>query len=425
VGGLNLVVTGDLDRPAEVHLKGVTAERALRTVANAYNLKLDADEGIYTLRPLTEAEIAARPAPTAPAAPVAPRAPAAPTPPEAPSSPDELANLGDEAMSADEVKERVRETVKRVKRSRRGENDVVARGQSLTINKDQSVESAVVYSGNLKIDGMVEDDAVVFGGNMEVNGHVAGDATAFGGNIILNPGASVEGDVASFGGVVERREGAHVAGSSESFGGSRFGTAVAAAVKDGLTQAKEESEAEAVAEVEERDRGDRDDSMGGFASFLLQFGLLFGLGFLFMIFAPARMKEIEAEIKREPVKSGLVGLLGLIALGPLSLLLVITLIGIPVAFALWVVAGLGLAMGFAALANQIGMRIPLLRGRKTQAAVLALGLLPMLLLFQIPVIGAIAFALGLCVAAGAVIRTRIGQRGRGMPEPLVPSPTAL
>lgn len=426
VGGLNLVVTGDLDRPAEVHLKGVSAEQALRTVARAYNLKLDADEGIFTLRPLTDAEIAARPAPpVVPVAPRAPDAPGAPKAPEAPPTPTEIGNLGDEAMSPDEVKERVRETVKRVKRSRRGDNDVVARGQSLTINKDQSVESAVVYSGNLKIDGNVEDDAVVFGGNMEVNGHVAGDATAFGGNVILNPGASVEGDVASFGGIVERREGAHVAGSSESFGGSRFGTAVAQGVKDALVQGKEEAEAEAAADAGDHGSGDRDDSMGGFASFLLQFGLLFGLGFLFMIFAPARMKEIEAEIKREPVKSGLVGLLGLIALGPLSLLLIITLIGIPVAFALWVVAGLGLAMGVAALANQIGLRLPLLRGRKTQAAVLALGLLPMLLLFQIPVLGGIAFALVLCIAAGAVIRTRLGQRGRGMPEPIVPSPSAL
>jgi len=431
VGGLNLVVTGDLDRPAEVHLKGVTAERALRTVANAYSLKLDADEGIFTLRPMTDAEVAAaavRPAPAAPEAPRAPEAPAAPEAPEAPEGSevtDPLANLGEDAMSPDEVKERVRESVRRVKRSRRGDNDVVARGQSLTINKDQSVESAVVYSGNLTVDGNVEEDAVVFGGNMEVNGHIAGDATAFGGNIVLNPGASVEGDVASFGGIVERREGAHVAGSSESIGGSRFGMAVAEGVKDALVQGTNEAEVEAAAEADDHVHHDRDDSMGGFAAFLLQFGLLFGLGFLFMIFAPARMKEIEAEIKREPVKSGLVGLLGLIALGPLSLLLVVTLIGIPVAFALWVVAGLGIAMGFAALANGIGMRLPLLRGRKTQAAVLALGLLPMLLLFQIPVLGAVAFFLVLCIAAGAVIRTRLGQRVRGMPEPIIPSPSAL
>ncbi|MFP2934343.1 hypothetical protein ACLESO_56360, partial [Pyxidicoccus sp. 3LG] len=51
-GGLNLVVTGDLDTPAEVHLRGVTANQALRTVARAYSLRLEQDGSIFTLRPM-------------------------------------------------------------------------------------------------------------------------------------------------------------------------------------------------------------------------------------------------------------------------------------------------------------------------------------------------------------------------------------
>ncbi|RKH36741.1 hypothetical protein D7V93_42760, partial [Corallococcus llansteffanensis] len=42
-GGLNLVVTGDLDTPAEVRLRGIGAEQALRTVARAYSLHLEQD----------------------------------------------------------------------------------------------------------------------------------------------------------------------------------------------------------------------------------------------------------------------------------------------------------------------------------------------------------------------------------------------
>jgi cytoskeletal protein CcmA (bactofilin family) len=429
-GGLNLVVTGDLDRPAEVHLKGVSAEQALRTVARAYNLKLDADEGIFTLRPLTEAEIAARPAPTAPSAPLPP---AAPLPPDVAKDAAEAANLGDEAVTPEEVRERVREQARRARRTGGGDNDVVARGQPLTIAKDQVVESAVVYNGTLTIDGIVEDDAVVFGGNMEVNGHVSGDATAFGGNVILNPGATVDGDVASFGGVVERREGATVAGSSESFGGNRFGKVVAegvrAAVQDavGEHQREQEEEAEAVADGSDEGSHHDDNPLGGFPGFLLKFGLLFGLGFLLMIFAPARMKEIEAEIRREPLKNGLVGLLGFPAFVILTILTGITIIGIPVALALVVLGLLAIVMGIAAVANAVGMRVPVLRGRKTQAAVLALGLFPMLLLFEIPVLGVIAQILVICVSVGAVIRTRLGHRGpRGFPEPLSPpSPSAL
>ena len=422
-GGLNLVVTGDLDRPAEVHLKNVSAEQALRTVARAYNLKMDADEGIFTLRPMTEAEIAARPAPAAPPAPVAPSAPAAPEPPKPPEASEEAAALGDEALSPDEVRERVREQAKRARRHGRDDNDVVSRGQSLTVNKDQVVNSAVVYSGTLTVDGTVEDDAVVFGGNMEVSGHISGDAIAFGGNIVLKPGATVDGDVSSFGGTVNREEGATVGGSTEAFLGNRFGKAVAAGIKDELGDHKRERDEEAAQAQEEQE--DHHNPVGGFARFLIAFGVMFALGFLFMIFAPARMKEIESEVTRDPLKNFLVGLLGIITLFAMSAVLCITIIGIPVAFALWVVAFIGILMGFAAMANRLGTRIPVLRGRKTQAAVLALGLLPMLLLFKIPVLGWIAFALALNVSAGAVIRTRLGNRNRGMPEPIIPSPSAL
>ncbi|RKG88150.1 hypothetical protein D7V97_42840, partial [Corallococcus sp. CA053C] len=65
-GGLNLVVTGDLDTPAEVRLRGIGAEQALRTVARAYSLHLEQDGSIFTLRPLTAREKEAGTAANAP-----------------------------------------------------------------------------------------------------------------------------------------------------------------------------------------------------------------------------------------------------------------------------------------------------------------------------------------------------------------------
>ncbi|NOJ98915.1 hypothetical protein HMI51_39145, partial [Corallococcus coralloides] len=81
-GGLNLVVTGDLDTPAEVRLRGISAEQALRTVARAYSLHLEQDGSIFTLRPLTakEQESGVSPTANAPTPPVAPPVLAA-TPP--------------------------------------------------------------------------------------------------------------------------------------------------------------------------------------------------------------------------------------------------------------------------------------------------------------------------------------------------------
>ena len=74
-GGLNVVATGDLDTAVEVHLKGVTAEQALRTIARTYSLRLDQEGSIFTLRPMTAAEKEAAVSGTAAATPALPPGP--------------------------------------------------------------------------------------------------------------------------------------------------------------------------------------------------------------------------------------------------------------------------------------------------------------------------------------------------------------
>jgi ABC-type amino acid transport substrate-binding protein len=426
-GGLNVVVTGELDSPAEVRLKNVSAEQALRTVARAYSLKLEQDNGIYTLRPLTAQEkergVAAVPAtPPVPGMPVMPGMPpmGGPGPgfSPGPSSlpPDVAEEVARSAMGDDAVKERLRERMRELRRSGKGGRDVVARGRSLEVKEGEHVDSAVVYGGNLAVRGVVEDDAVVFGGNLEITGHVAGDAHAFGGNVVLGPDAVVEGDVSAFGGSVLKQDGAQVAGSTESFGGAHIGRMVAGELKENLRDIKKQTRAERdeakAEEKEERRRG------SGFATFLVWFAMLFGTGFLGQLFFPTRMKQLGAEIRADPVRSGVVGVLGTLAMVPITVVLTVTLIGIPVMLALWVVAFLTTALGFAAVANEIGARVPMLRGRKTQAMVLALGLLILLVVGHIPVLGPLALTLATLVAFGAVIRTRFGNRTRGMPEPI-------
>lgn len=427
-GGLNLVVTGDLDTPAEVHLRGVTAHQALSTVARAYSLRMEQDGTIYTLRPMTakerDAAASGETAPATPApaeAPAAPQAaaPAVPAPPMPPAAPSEAhAEAMEEAREetrremqrAREEMRRTREELRRKQRS--GGRNVVARGQSLEVKEGQNVESAVVYGGNLVVNGHVEEDAVAFGGNLEVNGHVEGDAHAFGGNVILGPEAHVEGDVSSFGGVVERADGAEVEGSIDTFGGAGIGRMVAGEIKKGMKEGRN---------VEVKLQDDDDDG-GGLAAFILSFAVMFGLGFLGQMFFPARMKQLGEEVRRRPLQTGLTGLLGLLAMIPLTVVLCITIIGIPAALVLWMAAPLAAALGYAAVASEVGTRLPVLRGRKTQAVVLALGLLVLMVVGAIPVLGALVSVLICLMALGAVIRTRFGNnRPRGMPEPLIPT----
>ncbi|MBN8232547.1 hypothetical protein JYK02_34025 [Corallococcus macrosporus] len=449
-GGLNLVVTGDLDVPAEVRLRGISAEQALRTVSRAYSLHLEQDGSIFTLRPLTakEKEAGASPAalPTPPAPPVIAATPPAPPMPamDPNATPEEIAQAREEAQRAREeareearqareeamqaakeeaaaAKERVREELRNFrdsfkhKKGKRGARDVVARGQNLEVKEGESVESAVVYGGNLIVKGIVEDDAVAFGGNLEIQGHVEGDAHAFGGNVILGPNAEVDGDVSAFGGQVQKSDGARVEGSLESFGGAGLGRMVAGEIKRGMQDVQNHDTS-----VKDTDDDDHDNG-GGLASFILQFALLFGLGFLGQMFFPARMKELGDEIRANPRRNAVVGFVGALALIPLSVVLCVTLVGIPVAFALLVASMLGTALGYAAIASELGTRLPVLRGRKTQAVVLALGLGAILLVSHIPVIGVLLNLFLIPLAFGAVIRTRFGYRGgRGMPEPIFP-----
>ncbi|KFA93750.1 hypothetical protein [Archangium violaceum] len=411
-GGLNLVLIGPMDAPAEVYLNNVSARQALRTVARAHSLQLDEQDGIFTVRS-TGAEPAQGSAVAAPVPPVPP-VPAVAPPPMPPVPQHDADEVAESAVDEDEVKERIRQKMKEARKASNGSRDVVARGRSIEVKEGESVDSAVVYGGNLTVKGHVDDDAVVFGGNLEINGHVEGDAHAFGGNVVLGPGAVVEGDVSSFGGAVIKQDGARVEGSTESFGGAKLGKVISGELKKAKHAHADHDE------QEERDSG------GGFGGFLIQFAVMFGLGFLGQMLFPARMKALAEDIQTKPLAGGLVGLAGAVALIPasiplflVSIVLAVTIVGIPVAVALWLLPPLAAAVGFTAVASSIGTRLPVMRGRKTQAMVMALGLLLLLVVGRIPVLGPLVIIAAVLVGFGAVLRTQLGRRPRGMPEPII------
>jgi uncharacterized membrane protein len=85
-----------------------------------------------------------------------------------------------------------------------------------------------------------------------------------------------------------------------------------------------------------------------------------------------------------------------------------------------VAAPVAAALGFSAVASELGLKVPVLRGKKTQAMVLALGLLILLIVGHIPVLGFLVLMAATLMGFGAVIRTRFGHyRPRGMPQPII------
>ncbi len=418
-GKLSVVVRGDLDEDAEVFFQNVPADEALETLARAYSLSLEKRGNIYTLRPHQEGS--PPPKLVAPIPPVPPLPPVPPMPsmprigsshPGHPSaSADEDGDEEDEADQEDQDEDAEAEnaTPPSDLQDKLGPLKDLRDLKDLKDLKDMlkfhpragGSDRQTVGTGNVRVEEDQEvDDAVAYGGSLLIKGHVRNDAVSFGGNVHLGPHAVVGGDAVAFGGSIEREPGAKVHGQTLSFGG-RSGGVGAIGTSDKKAHASEKHSGSSIFWL------------------LIQFAVYFALGFVFIMFAPRPMKQLESEIRRDPLRCALTGLLGALAISALAVLLTIIVIGIPFTLVLIVMTAVGIAMGYSALASEVGTRLPVLRSsRKTQAAVLALGILVLLILQLIPVLGKLVLAAGVFISLGATIRTRFGTRPREFPEPV-------
>jgi hypothetical protein len=433
-GGLNVVVAAPLNEQVQVSLNDVHAEEALETVAKVYQLEVTRQGKLWVIRAAPpHSRGAVRPTPAVAAPLGAPVAPVAPVPPTAAPSADlpsavDPDLLREHANQMLEEAERVREETEAMREaSREQAEEARERAQELadaqreeaqSLSEHARPQAEVAQAGvarrrvgtgdPVRVEaGTVVDSAVAYGGPVivEAGAVVNGDAVAFGGDVVLEAGAVVKGDAVSFGGAVVKGEGAVVEGESVNFGGIGLGSAMAR----GLVKTKKAQEALDLSSIDGPAVGHR------LAVFLLKFAVFFGLGFLMLMFAPQRMKTIEENVRREPLKNGLAGFLGLLAAVPATVLMVLTLVGIPVAIVMWPAIVFFMAVGLVAVANRLGTALSTGKLRKTQALVLALGTVALMLVSLVPVVGKLAVALAAFVGLGAIIRTRFGQPTRGTP----------
>lgn len=424
-GELNVVVIGALDEPAQVRLKNVPADAALQTLTTAYQLEVTREGEVWIIHKRAAGQLAAPvPVPPAPVPPAPPlpavgadaealRTKAETLRAQAETAREKLESLRNASEEARELAETNYEAAQQAADDAReqledlsdAQEDAAAAKVELDEAQAELQRHRVSTGGPLTVaKGERVDNAVAYGGpvTIEEGARVEGDAVAFGGDVVLKPGAVVEGDAVSFGGTVVREAGAIVEGQTVSMGGSTLGSVVARSVVKGERAAK-------------RVEADRENDGFSLPTFLVQFAALFGLGFVLLVLAPQRMKLMENSINAELTKNGVVGVLGVIALVPLTLLLCVTIIGIPVALLMWMLLALAVPAGVALVANVLGTRLPTGRLRKTQAIALALGVLVLLVAFHIPVLGVLTAMGVISVALGAMIRTRFGQTSRGLP----------
>lgn len=270
--------------------------------------------------------------------------------------------------------------------------DLVRFGEDIVIDEDQEIAG----------------DVIAVGGDIEVRGQVHGDVVSIGGLVRVKPGGLVDGDVVSMGGKVDKAPGGHIGGSDI---GLRFVPGLARLAN------------------------------GGGLSMLVR-GVVLGvlaalallLGWMVEWFAAARSRSVAAQFQDHLWSSLGVGFGLFLLSGPAVLLLVVTVIGIPVAVLLPFFLLLIFAAGFVIVTSQVGQRVVgfegdtlghrlkgLFAGLALFSALLLMGDLLRSLPGPLPAIGLLvklftgaAIGTVALAGAGAVVITRFGSRP-GMP----------
>ena len=270
--------------------------------------------------------------------------------------------------------------------------DVVAIRGSVTLRPGAEARDVVAILGTVKLEP----------------GAQVREATAIAGNVEVGPGAAVRRDATAVGGSVRVDPSGEVGREQTSVdlpGIAGFGSAAAT----GLLFGRPANPLLAVGQA------------------LARFVVYFALGLLLLALSPRRLEGVAASLAASPGKNVLAGLLGTVAMPLLTVLLIVTIIGIPlVAVQVLAVIAAGM-LGFTALSFWIGRALPISSVRATQVLQLAVGTAVVVLVTQLPVLGVLAEIAGWLLVFGAVLRTRFGGQPvlptTAVPPPPAPPPT--
>ncbi|MBI5066636.1 MAG: hypothetical protein HZB56_00230 [Deltaproteobacteria bacterium] len=313
--------------------------------------------------------------------------------------PDVNIDIGATVKEAtDEARRAAKEAQREAKRALRKKSkpDAVRTGD-YTLRAGERAQEVVVLRGSATLEpgSTAQQVVAVLGGvNLGEGVSVDGDVVAVLGDIHVHPGARVGGDAVSVGGKLIIDEGAVVEGQQVSV--DVPGIASILGSESLVSKAKERSLSFRIGGV------------------IAQFAAFFALGLLFLLLAPRRLDSVAASLSHRPLKTVLTGLLGTIALPVLTLLLVVTVIGIPLVAVQVIGILVAAILGYTALALFLGRALPIHTDRGGQVLRLALGTALMVVIFRIPVIGVLAGLTAWLVVFGAVILTRFGQ-----PQPVI------
>ena len=295
----------------------------------------------------------------------------------------------------------------------------------------------VAVGGELSIGGNVGDDLYAAGGDVKIDAIVTGNARAAGGDIALGPATIVAGAVSLTGARVTFEGMSHeylqASGASVKIDGMVHGDAevrsrelvigpntriggrlvyhgpIAPVVPEGAVIAGGVEFHEANASRYLDDSGDQwHDRAHGVGSFLWFVGV-FVAGTLFLVLLPGYSTRAAETIGREPLKVLGLGLAILVCVPFVAIVLLITIIGIPLALLVIPLYLLLIFLGWVTVALFIAQRglaaaragRPVTLGRRLLA--LFLGLVALWLLQKIPIVGGLIVFIALMAGVGGLV----------------------
>ncbi len=285
-------------------------------------------------------------------------------------------------------------------------NAVVTFGKTAGLKTNETADAVVAIGGSASAHGKVRDAVVAIGGDITIDGAEVGDAVvAVLGNIKILPGSIVHGEVVAVGGKVEVADGAKVEGEIQEVDFSAFGLPSLDWLKQWVVQCVFKLRPLALAP--------------GLAWVWIVAGAYFLFYLLLAVAFPRPVEICLAEITRRPATTFLIGLLTKILLPLIFLILAAT--GIGVVVIPFVVAALffGALVGKVAFLEYLGQSLGRAFGTtpviKPVVAFL-IGSLILTLLYLVPILGLVTFALTGLWGLGVAITAAFVSFRRELPE---------
>ncbi len=271
----------------------------------------------------------------------------------------------------------------------------VMRGDKTITGSTFTLQSGDRLQGNLTVLGgevtveegsLVDGNLTILGGSADVAGQVTGDVNVLGGQLNLNSGSRVDGGLTSVGGDVNRDEGAHVGQVRDNMPGNGFW-------QHGPFSGWFNSD------------NNGTDRFGGLITITL-----FAMVVAYLL--PKHLNQGVTAVRGHTLPSLVVGGLSFAAAIAAAVMMSITIIMIPAALALAVVAGLLVLAGWVIVARMLGAR--LMQGFNkpnwTLVGQVAAGSVLLSLLGMLPIVGDFIGWGAALIGFGALILTRLGTQ---------------